>query len=71
MKSEYQKKMALLNKHRKRGVSSDKLKQIEASVNHLHTTYMVEMQSIDSTVSEINRLRDQHLYPKLVQFVQQ
>ncbi|KAI3763322.1 hypothetical protein L1987_53776 [Smallanthus sonchifolius] len=71
MKHEYQKKIAVLNKLTKRGVSNDRLKRTEATVNHLHTTYIVEMQSIDSTVSEINRLRDEQLYPKLVQIVEQ
>ncbi|KAJ4978609.1 hypothetical protein NE237_009389 [Protea cynaroides] len=69
MKLEYQRKVALLNKQKKRGVSSEALERTKAAVSHLHTRYIVDMQSMDSTVSEINRLRDQQLYPKLIALV--
>lgn len=70
MKLEYQKKIVSLNKLKKRGASADHLERTKATVSHLHTRYIVDMQSMDSTVSEINRLRDEQLYPKLVQLVQ-
>lgn len=69
MKLEYQKKIASLNRLKKRGASTDHLERTKATVSHLHTRYIVDMQSMDSTVSEINRLRDEQLYPKLVQLV--
>ncbi|KAJ0523622.1 hypothetical protein HanIR_Chr10g0495841 [Helianthus annuus] len=69
MKFEYQKKIASLNRLKKRGASTDHLERTKATVSHLHTRYIVDMQSMDSTVSEINRLRDEQLYPKLVQLV--
>lgn len=69
MKFEYQKKVASLNKLKKRGTNSDALEKAKAAVSHLHTRYIVDMQSLDSTVSEINRLRDEQLYPKLVELV--
>ena len=69
MKFEYQKKVASLNKHKKRGNNSEALEKAKAAVSHLHTRYIVDMQSLDSTVLEINRLRDEQLYPKLVQLV--
>ncbi|KAL8260837.1 hypothetical protein R6Q59_024886 [Mikania micrantha] len=71
MKHEYRKKTELLNKLRKRGVSSDRLSQTKTHVHDLHTRYIVEMQSTDSTVLEINRLRDEQLYPKLIQIVEE
>ncbi|KAI3684251.1 hypothetical protein L6452_33472 [Arctium lappa] len=71
MKYEYQKKIDSLNKLRKRGASSDSLERIKAMVSHLHTRCIVNMQSMDSTVSEINRLRDEQLYPKLVQLIEE
>ncbi|KAJ9537479.1 hypothetical protein OSB04_030212 [Centaurea solstitialis] len=70
MKLEYQKKIASLNKLKKRNASTDHLERTKATVSHLHTRYIVDMQSMDSTVSEINRLRDEQLYPKLVQLVE-
>lgn len=70
MKIEYQKKVALLNKQKKRGSNLESLEKTKAAVSHLHTRYIVDMQSMDSTVSEINRLRDDQLYPKLVQLVE-
>ncbi|CAN1777807.1 Protein ROLLING AND ERECT LEAF 2 [Linum perenne] len=69
MKFEYQRKVALLNKQKKRGSNPESLEKLKAAVSHLHTRYIVDMQSMDSTVSEINRLRDEQLYPKLVLLV--
>lgn len=71
MKYAYQKKIALLNKLKKGGASNDSLERAQANVNHLHTRYTVDMQSIDSTIAEINLLRDEQLYPKLVQLIQE
>ncbi|KAL8113849.1 nitrate regulatory gene2 protein [Apium graveolens] len=69
MKLDYQKKVASLNKLKKRGASTESLERAKAAVSRLHTRYIVDMQSMDSTVSEINRLRDEQLYPKLVALV--
>ncbi|KAL2516162.1 hypothetical protein Fot_30133 [Forsythia ovata] len=69
MKLEYQKKVASLNKLKKHGSNTDALERMKAAVSHLHTRYIVDMQSMDSTVSEINSLRDGQLYPKLVTLV--
>lgn len=69
MKFDYQRKVALLNKQKKRGTNSESLEKTKAAVSHLHTRYIVDMQSMDSTVSEISRLRDEQLYPKLVALV--
>lgn len=69
MKIDYQKKVDLLHKQKKRGVKLETLEKTKAAVSHLHTRYIVDMQSMDSTVSEINRLRDKQLYPKLVDLV--
>lgn len=69
MKIEYQKKVAMLNKKKQRNTSSDSLEKIKAAVSLLHTRYIVDMQSMDSTVSEINHLRDERLCQKLVELV--
>ncbi|XP_021736835.1 uncharacterized protein LOC110703346 [Chenopodium quinoa] len=69
MKFDYQRKVALLNKQKKRGTNPESLEKTKAAVSHLHTRYIVDMQSMDSTVSEISRLRDEQLYPKLVALV--
>ncbi|KAG5229071.1 nitrate regulatory gene2 protein [Salix suchowensis] len=69
MKYEYQRKVNSLNKQKKRGTNSESLEKLKAAVSHLHTRYIVDMQSMDSTVSEINQLRDEQLYPKLVELV--
>ncbi|KAL2346892.1 hypothetical protein Fmac_000892 [Flemingia macrophylla] len=66
MKFEYQRKVAILNKQKKRGASAESLEKTKAAVSHLHTRYIVDMQSMDSTVSEVNHIRDAQLYPKLV-----
>ncbi|KAI4329265.1 hypothetical protein L6164_021549 [Bauhinia variegata] len=69
MKFEYQKKVANLNRQKKRGTNSEALEKAKAAVSLLHTRYIVDMQSMDSTVSEISRLRDEQLYAKLVELV--
>ncbi|CAD6231313.1 unnamed protein product [Miscanthus lutarioriparius] len=69
MKIDYQKKVSLLQKQKKRGVKLETLEKTKAAVSHLHTRYIVDMQSMDSTVSEINRLRDRQLFPKLVDLI--
>ncbi|KAL0562113.1 hypothetical protein IC582_002564 [Cucumis melo] len=69
MKFEYQKKVAALNKLKKKGSNFEAIEKAKATVSHLHTRYIVDMQSMDSTVSEINRIRDEQLYPKLVQLI--
>jgi Protein of unknown function (DUF632) len=69
LKIEYQRKVALLNKQKKRGSRSELLEKTKAAVSHLHTRYIVDMQSMDSTVSEISHLRDNLLYPKLMELV--
>lgn len=68
MKIEYQKKIALLNKQKTRGRNSG-LEKTKAAVKYLHTRYMVDFQAMDSTSSEIQRLRDEQLYPNLVVLV--
>ncbi|XP_058201848.1 protein ALTERED PHOSPHATE STARVATION RESPONSE 1-like isoform X2 [Rhododendron vialii] len=69
MKLEYQRKVSLLNKLKKRNASTESLEKTKAAVSHLHTRYIVDMQSMDSTVSEVNHIRDDQLYPKLVGLV--
>ncbi|KAL9230309.1 hypothetical protein vseg_005679 [Gypsophila vaccaria] len=69
MKLEYQRKVGLLNKQKKRGAGAESVEKTKAAVSHLHTRYIVDMQSMDSTVAEVNELRDQQLYPKLVELV--
>lgn len=69
MKFEYQRKVAILNKQKKRGASVESLGKTKAAVSHLHTRYIVDMQSMDSTVSEVDHIRDSQLYPKLVALV--
>ncbi|GKU87134.1 hypothetical protein SLEP1_g1583 [Rubroshorea leprosula] len=70
MKLEYRRKVALLDKQKKRSTSAESLEKTKAAVSHLHTRYIVDMQSMDSTMSEVNRLRDEQLYPKLVALVE-
>ncbi|KAK6927415.1 protein of unknown function DUF632 [Dillenia turbinata] len=69
MKLEYQRKVALLTRQKNRGASNESLEKTKAAVSHLHTRYIVDMQSMDSTVSEVNHLRDNQLYPRLVSLV--
>ncbi|XP_042390955.1 nitrate regulatory gene2 protein-like [Zingiber officinale] len=69
MKIEYQWKAALLQRQNNRGASTETLERTKAVVSHLQTRLIVDMQSVDSTVFEIERLRDKQLYPKLVDLV--
>ncbi|RCV10070.1 hypothetical protein SETIT_2G082300v2 [Setaria italica] len=69
IKVTYQRKLAVLNRKKQRGVSSSSIEKTKSIVSHLHTKYIVDSQTIESTVAEINRLRDQQLYPKLLELV--
>ncbi|KAK1401732.1 hypothetical protein POM88_001337 [Heracleum sosnowskyi] len=69
MKLEYQRKVGQLNKLKKWGASAESLEKTKVAVSHLHTRYIVDIQSLDSTVSEVNHIRDDQLYPKLVSLV--
>ncbi|XP_062189503.1 protein ALTERED PHOSPHATE STARVATION RESPONSE 1-like [Phragmites australis] len=69
IKMTYQRKLAVLNKKKQRGVSSSSIEKTKSVVSHLHTKYIVDLQTMESTVAEINRLRDQQLYPKLLELV--
>ncbi|KAL5232452.1 hypothetical protein ABZP36_031228 [Zizania latifolia] len=66
MKLEYQRKVALLNRQKKNNAATEVLEKTKAAVTHLHTRYIVDMQSMDSTVAEIQHLRDNQLYPRLL-----
>ncbi|KAG8043150.1 hypothetical protein GUJ93_ZPchr0585g33750 [Zizania palustris] len=66
MKLEYQRKVALLNRQKKNNAATEVLEKTKAAVTHLHTRYIVDMQSMDSTVAEIEHLRDNQLYPRLL-----
>lgn len=70
MKLEYQRKVVLLNKQKKRGATAESLGKLKATISHLHTKYIVDMQSMDATVAEVNDIRDHQLYPKLVALVE-
>jgi hypothetical protein len=71
IKMTYQRKLAVLNKKKQRGASSSSVEKTKAVVSHLHTQYIVDLQTMESTVAEINRLRDKQLYPKLLELVKE
>nr|GMD87214.1 nitrate regulatory gene2 protein [Ipomoea batatas] len=65
------KKVRLLNKLKKgnNATTSEALEKTKAGLSHLHTRYVVDMQSLDSTLTEVNTIRDKQLYPILVDLV--
>ncbi|VFQ84653.1 unnamed protein product [Cuscuta campestris] len=69
IKHEYERKVGVLNKLKKRSAGSESLEKAKAAVSHLYTRFIVEMQSLDSTVVEVNEIRDKQLYPKLAELV--
>ena len=69
IKVTYQRKLTVLNKKKQRGVSSSSIEKTKSIVSHLHTKYIVDLQTMESAVAEIDRLRDQQLYPKLLELV--
>ncbi|KAL5657225.1 hypothetical protein ACJX0J_030388, partial [Zea mays] len=69
IKVTYQRKLAVLNKKKQSGASSSSVEKTKSIVSHLHTKYIVDLQTMESTIAEIDRLRDQQLYPKLLELV--
>lgn len=69
MKLKYQRKVVLLAQQMRCGASAESLEKTKAAVSHVHTRYTADLQLMDSTVSQVNILRDVQLYPKLVELV--
>ncbi|MCL0149221.1 DUF632 domain-containing protein, partial [Klebsiella pneumoniae] len=49
IRREYQQKLAVLNKKKQRGVTSSSLEKTKSVVSHLHTKYVVDLQTMEST----------------------
>ncbi|KAJ3669347.1 hypothetical protein LUZ60_011297 [Juncus effusus] len=71
MKMAYFEKLDVLNKKKKRGAGPGSLEQAKTVASHLHTKYVVATQTVESTLNEIDRLRDSQLYPKLDNLVEE
>ncbi|WCJ40489.1 hypothetical protein M5689_021404 [Euphorbia peplus] len=70
IKYDYQKKVSLLNKQKiHHGSNPKSLENLKTSITHLHTRYLVETQSTVYAAAKIIHIRDQQLYPKLVQLI--
>lgn len=66
---ELEKKSAQLKSQKERGEGAAKIDATKALVKSLQTRYLVEFQAVDSATSEVQKLRDEHLYPQLVDLV--
>ena len=58
MKFEHKRKVAALSKQKKRGAVLSHWGKTKVAVSHFPTRYIVDMQSMDSTVSEVDQLHD-------------
>ncbi|KAK4842986.1 hypothetical protein QYF36_002377 [Acer negundo] len=52
IKLEYHRKVAMLNKLKKREGTTEMMEKTKADVGHLHMKYIIDMQYLDSTVSK-------------------
>ncbi|KAL5993818.1 hypothetical protein ACLOJK_038175 [Asimina triloba] len=65
LKVEYQRKVASLATKQKIGSNVAALQKAIAAASHLQSRHLIAVQSVDATLSEIQRLRDEQLYPLL------
>jgi len=68
-KMEHEKKLALLRKVEMKRADYVKTEKTKKEVEKLESQMMVASQAIDSTSSEIIKLREVELYPQLIELV--
>lgn len=68
-KQEHDKKVGLLRKQEVRGVDYLKMEKNRMEMESLESKMLVATQSIDTTTSEIIRLRESELFPQLLELV--
>ncbi|XP_037463876.1 protein ALTERED PHOSPHATE STARVATION RESPONSE 1-like isoform X1 [Triticum dicoccoides] len=66
---EHDKKVGLLTKQEVRGVNYLKMEKNRMEMESLESKMLVATQSIDTTTSEIIRLRESELFPQLLELV--
>ncbi|XP_044343496.1 protein ALTERED PHOSPHATE STARVATION RESPONSE 1 isoform X2 [Triticum aestivum] len=69
LKQEHDKKVGLLTKQEVRGVDYLKMEKNMMEMESLESKMLVATQSIDTTTSEIIRLRESELFPQLLELV--
>ncbi|EMS65961.1 hypothetical protein TRIUR3_15371 [Triticum urartu] len=69
LKQEHDKKVGLLRKQEVRGVDYLKMEKNRMEMESLESKMLVATQSIDTTTSEIIRLRESELFPQLLELV--
>ena len=69
LKQDHDKKVGLLRKQEVRGVDYLKMEKNRMEMESLESKMLVATQSIDTTTSEIIRLRESELFPQLLELV--
>lgn len=67
---ELEKRYAQLKSQKERGEDAVKIDKTKALLKSLQTRYIVECQAVDSAILEVQKLRDEQLYPQLVKLIQ-
>lgn len=65
----YEKKCTQLLKHDLNGEEPSVVDKTRAAIRDLHTRLMVSMHSVDSVSRRIEALRDEELYPQLMELI--
>jgi hypothetical protein len=68
-KQEHDKKVSLLRKQEVKGVDYLKMEKNKMEIESLESKMLVANQSIETTTSEIIRLRESELFPQLLELV--
>ncbi len=69
LKQEHDKKIGLLRKQEVKGVDYLKMEKNKMEIESLDSKMLVATQSIETTTSEIMRLRESELFPQLLELV--
>eukprot|EP00250_Pteridium_aquilinum_P007951 c17550_g1_i1 orf=131-2272(-) len=70
LRSEHQKKCTLLRQQEAKGEDANVVDKTRAAIKRLHSLILVSSQGVDSTTAAVKKMRDEELYPQLVDLSQ-
>lgn len=69
IREEHERRVALLRKQEAKGVDYVKVEKNKMEIERLESKLMVASQAIESTTSEVIKLRESELFPQLLELV--
>lgn len=70
MRSDHQKKCTLLRQQEAKGEEASVIDKTRGAIKSLHSLILVSLQGVKSTIVAVQKMRDEELYPQLVELSQ-